>query len=301
MAKDVLQRFVFEKIPIRGEMIRLQESFKTIIHQHTYPQPLRQLLGEALCAAGLLSAIIKFEGRLTLQFRGKGKLKLLLAQCDNFLHLRGLAKWDGELSHADLIESFQDGVLAIMLDAGPGKNTYQGVVAWRGESLAESLEGYFANSEQLATRIWLTADEHAAAGYLLQILPATKKQTTSQEILDQERNAIYPHWERVTQLTQVLTSEKLLKSEAEILLPKLYPEEEIRLFPGMPVSFRCSCSRKRGEDAILVLGRAEAEAELKDKQTIVVTCDFCNEEYIFDRADIEKIFIANTPPPDKIH
>src|ERR1700733_3541720 len=121
---DVLQRFIFDKAPVRGEFIQLNESFQTIVNQHAYPEPLRKLLGEALCVAGLLSAIIKFSGRLTVQFRGKGKLKLLLAQCDNQSHIRGLAQYEDDMTDADLIESFKQGVLVIMLDSGPS-NRYQ--------------------------------------------------------------------------------------------------------------------------------------------------------------------------------
>src|SRR5438093_10310945 len=119
--KDLLQRFIFDRLPIRGEFIHLQESYQTIINQHPYSQPIRKLLGEALCVAGLLSAIIKFNGRLTVQFRGKGKLKLLLAQCDHNFQMRGLVKYDSEMTYDDLMASFNEGVLVIMLDSGTNK------------------------------------------------------------------------------------------------------------------------------------------------------------------------------------
>ncbi len=89
---DILQRFIFENDPVRGEYIKLHESYQTILQQHDYPAAVRTLLGEALCVAALLSAIIKFEGRLTVQFRGKGKLRLLLAQCDDQNQLRGFSQ-----------------------------------------------------------------------------------------------------------------------------------------------------------------------------------------------------------------
>src|SRR5438105_3477632 len=115
---DVLHRFIFEQSPVRGEYVNLLETYQTITQQHPYPAPIRRLLGEALCVAALLSAIIKFEGRLTLQFRGQGKLKLLLAQSNDQSQLRGLVKWDGEdFSYEELMDSFENGVLAIMLDS----------------------------------------------------------------------------------------------------------------------------------------------------------------------------------------
>src|SRR3990167_6218006 len=146
MTKDLLQRFIFENEPVRGEYVKLEESLQTILNQHNYPAAVRKLLGEALCAAALLSAIIKFTGRLTVQFRGKGKLKLLLAQCNDRYHLRGLAKYEGDLSYEELMSAFHDGVLVIMLDSGAKGQRYQGVVKWQGDSLAASIEHYFRDS-----------------------------------------------------------------------------------------------------------------------------------------------------------
>lgn len=294
---DTLQRFIFENAPIRGEFIRLQSSFQTIVNQHNYPVAIKKLLGEALCVAGLLSAIIKFNGRLTVQFRGKGKLKLLLAQCDNQFRLRGLAKWDGDLNYTDLMHAFNEGVLVIMLDAGANKSRYQGIVAWRGDSLVQSIEGYFQDSEQLATKLWLAVDEHSAAGLLLQVVPTHP--TLRSEI---DKEIIQPHWERITHLDNKLYPVDLLRMDYESILRMIYPDDEIRLFPSVELNFGCTCSRKRGADAILLLGKEEAEAELADKQSIVVTCDFCNQEYIFDRVDVMKLFEDHqSPPPTQLH
>lgn len=295
ITNDALTRFIFEKTPVRGELIRLEETFQTIVNQHDYPEPLKKLIGEALCVAGLLSAIIKFDGRLTVQFRGKGDLKLLMAQCDNSFHLRALAKWDGDLSYDDLMKSFEDGMLAIILDPLTNKSTrYEGIVSWRGNSLVESIEGYFRESEQLTTKICLAVNDTNAAGFLLQVIPAKNLEVTELEAM-----ASTPHWERISTLTKGLVADDLLHAEHQALLRTLYPEEEVRVFTPVHVSFKCPCTRKKGEDAILVLGEKEAEEELKDHNSIVVTCDFCNKEYVFDRVDVTKIFQDNVPPPDQ--
>ncbi len=293
--QDLLQRFIFDKAPVRGEFIRLEASYQTIVKQHVYPKPIRQLLGEALSVAGLLSAIIKFNGRLTVQFRGKGKLKMLLAQCDNQFNLRGLVKWDDALStYEDLMESFNEGILGIMLDAGL-KNRYQGVVAWSGNSLTESIEGYFRHSEQLATKLWLNVNDKVASGLLLQVVPAEKK------AIEDEQNAALTYLGQMTELALERDPNLLINASGEDLLRKLYPDEELRLFPSIPVAFKCTCSRKRSEDAIRLLGPDEAEEELKNKNSLVVTCDFCNEEYVFDRNDVEKIFSSQDEPPSTTH
>lgn len=289
--QDSLQRFIFDNAPVRGELIHLQDSYQSIIHSHAYPPPVRKLLGEALCVAGLLSAIIKFDGRFTVQFQGNGKLKLLLAQCNNHFHLRGLAKWEGIESYADLMDSFSEGVLMIMLDSGQGKR-YQGIVSWSGNSLAESIEGYFRDSEQLATKIALDVDDNSAAGLLLQIVPNTPAMKKPMD-----ESTYLSHWEYISKLTESLSPDEMLQKNNESLLKHLYPEEEVRIFPAVPVEFKCTCSRKSGEDAILILGQQEAEAELKNKQCIVVTCDFCNKEHIFNHTEVINIFKKNDKSP----
>lgn len=289
---DFLQRFVFEKASVRGEYVYLQESYQTIFKQHDYPPAIQKILGEALCIAALLTATIKFGGRLTVQFRGNGKLKLLLAECNDQFHLRGLAKWDGDLTYEELMEDFKNGVLVIIVDSGLNKaNPYQGIVPWTGHSLVSSIEGYFRHSEQLATSIYLSVDEKIAVGFMLQILPEKENTDTTQETVSE--------WHSINSLTSQLNTKDLLNQDFQTLLQKLYPYEEIRIFPAAPVQFHCTCSRKRGEDALALLSIQEIEEELANKQVIVVTCDFCNKEYLFDRdATLNIIFKKNRPPKD---
>lgn len=278
---DILQRFLFDHMPVRGEYIHLTHTFQTIVNQHQYTAPVRQLLGEALAIAGLLNAMIKFEGRLTIQFRGNGKLKLLLAQCNHQLQMRGLVKCDGEITYDSLMDAFQNGVLVIMLDSYQTTNRYQSIISWRGHSLAESIEIYFKESEQLRTKIWLNVNKQQAVGFLLQTLP--EKEAEKKSILS-------PHFDHLLNLSMQLSNEHLQNDSLEDLLRFLYPHEIIRIFPEALVSFFCACTRKRSEEAISLLGEKEALDEIVTKKVIVVTCDFCNKEYAFDKKDVMQIF-----------
>lgn len=287
---DKLQRFLFENAPVRGEMVRLNNTFTTIVEQHQYPPSIRALLGQALAVASLLAAIVKFDGRLTVQFQGKGKVKLLLAQCNQHFEVRGLVQYSGDLTEEELWQDLQQGVLAIMMepDAQAGKR-YQGIVAWQGHSFAETIEGYFKQSEQLPTRIWLAVNETTVAGLLLQIMP--------NEVVEGDRD----DFEHLTILSNTITPNELLTLDNQTILHRLYSEETIRLFEQVPVQFKCSCSVKRSEHAVFLLGIQEAEEELKQKQAIVVTCEFCNTEYVFDKVDVARIFKEAGNPSSQLH
>ena len=123
MTKDNLQRFVFEDLGIRGQVLRLDQSFKTVLEKHSYPAQVRKLLGEILAASVMLSATIKLSGSVTLQIQGDGPVNLLLAQCDNKQQFRGLAKWQGKVLAGPLKKSLGNGKLVITLAAKElGKN-----------------------------------------------------------------------------------------------------------------------------------------------------------------------------------
>src|SRR5258708_10715348 len=175
---DSMHRFIFEHYPIRGHLVHLDASWRALIEHRDYPGVIREALGEAVVASLLLAATIKFEGVLSLQLQGSGAVQLLLAQCTSGLGVRGLARYRDDLeagvSSRGLHQLIGAGNLTVTLESDDGSQRYQGIVPITGARLADSLQIYFENSEQLPTRLWLYADEHGAAGMLLQRLPGER-------------------------------------------------------------------------------------------------------------------------------
>lgn len=277
---DILQRFIFEKNPVRGEISRLNHSYKAILERHPYPTSVRKLLGETLTAATLLSATLKYTGSLILQIHGNGPVKLLLAHANHKGHVRGLANWEGDVKDDAFAEMMVGGRIVITIDSGKNSERYQGIVELKGESLSEALETYFAQSEQLPTFISLAADEKTAAGLLLQALPGT---------YDKDPGIA---WEHLTHLSRTLTAKEMLNLPNKEILKRLFHEEDIRLFDAEPINFICHCNRDRMERAILVIGQEEALQEVAKQKMLTVTCEFCNRHLDFDEIDVNKIFKA---------
>jgi molecular chaperone Hsp33 len=278
-AHDSLQRFVFEHSPIRGEIVRLDATWRAVLERRDYPLPIRSLLGELMAAASLLAASIKFEGRLTMQTKGAGPVKLLVVECTSRQTLRGLAQWDGPVPVGGVPQLLGGGQLVITIEPDKGER-YQGIVAVDGESVAEVLEHYFARSEQLSTRLWLAADEAQAAGMLLQRLPQDERHDPDT-------------WERAVHLGSTITRDELLTLPVRDILHRLYHEDDIRLFSGHPVSFRCSCSRARVETVLRMLGRDEVRSILAERGNVEVDCEFCGSHYELDPVDAEQLFAAS--------
>lgn len=283
--RDVLQRFLFERTAVRGEIVQLEAAWREVLGRHDYPPAVRRLLGEMMAATALLSATLKFSGSMIMQIQGGGPVSLLVVECGADLGMRALAKWEGAVDDAAALPDLVgDGRFVITLDPGEGKKTYQGIVAVEGETVAAALEHYMAHSEQLETRLFLAADERGAAGMLLQKLPG-------------EHDDDHDAWNRVVQLGNTLAAAELLGLPRLDILRRLFHEEDVRLFDPVPLRFRCSCSRERVAAVLRMLGRDEVNAALEERGEVEVNCEFCNQRYQFDEVDVTLLFTATTPPP----
>lgn len=280
---DFTQRFIFDNHDARGELATLEQSYAHVLAKHDYPEPVAILLGELMAAAALLVGSLKFDGLLTLQVRGEGPLSLLVVECSSEREIRGLARYDADRIEigATLQELMPSGVLAMTIDPAGGQR-YQGLVALDGDSLADCLNAYFASSEQLESRFILHADGRRARGFLLQQLPV------AQVPQGEQREA---SWQHLTTLAQTLSAEELLGLDNITILHRLYHEEQVRLFDAQGVSFSCSCSRERSQNALLSLGEQDVLALLEEQNgQIEMDCQFCNQRYHFSGDDIRRIF-----------
>ncbi|HEY0745899.1 MAG TPA: Hsp33 family molecular chaperone HslO [Steroidobacteraceae bacterium] len=284
--RDTLHRFLFERYPIRGHLVHLDAAWRALIEHRHYPDTIRETLGEAVVASLLLAATIKFEGLLSLQLRGDGPVHLLLVQCTSGLGVRGLARYrDQNISDSfrirDLIGS---GNLTVTLETDDGAQRYQGIVPIEGERLADSLQAYFQNSEQLPTRLWLHADAQGASGMLLQKLPGASSLAAA------DAAAIEDAWRRMQLIGDTLTPEELRMLEDAEILHRLFNEEDLRLFEPSPVYFRCRCSRERVAGMLQGLGETETRGVIAERGKVEVHCDFCNRAYVFDAVDVAQLF-----------
>ena len=276
---DSLQRFIFEHAPIRGEIVHLDATWQAVLDRRDYPPCVRDVLGEMMAAAALLTATLKFDGRLIMQVQGHGPVNLLMVECTSKRTMRAIAQWNGAIPEAPLSDLVGDGRLAVTIEPLKEKERYQAIVELEGMTVAEALENYFARSEQLDTRLWLAADPNQAAGMLLQKLPGSP-------LTDDDA------WNRAVHLGSTITRQELLVLPVRDIIHRLYHEEDIRLFSRIPVSFRCSCSRERVESVLRMLGHGEIHSILAEQGMVRVDCEFCGGRYEFDRIDAEQLFAA---------
>lgn len=278
---DQLHRYLFAHRDVRGELVRVSDTWQHILRRHDYPPAVKKLLGELLVATSLLTATLKFAGIITIQLQGDGPVNLLVINGNHQQQMRGIARLADNTSipdNASLKTLLGNGIMVITITPEQGER-YQGIVALDADNLTGCLESYFLHSEQLTTRLVIRTGEidgsPVAAGLLLQQLPS--QQTSADDI------------SHLAILTQTVTLEELHKLTAQDILWRLYHEEQVTLYPAQSVSFQCRCSRERCADMLKTLPEAEIISMQSSQQQIDIHCDYCGEHYLFNASQLAAI------------
>ncbi|KAE9531154.1 Hsp33 family molecular chaperone HslO [Ursidibacter arcticus] len=277
---DKLYRFLFQNRAVRGEWVRLNNTFTETLNTHHYPKAVQNLLGEMLVATSLLTATLKFEGAITVQIQGDGALKLAVVNGNDQQQFRALARVDGDIAdNATLSEMIGNGVLVISIIPEKGER-YQGVVSLDKPTISECLEDYFARSEQLATQLVIRVGEYAgqavAGGTLLQIVP--------------DGTGTPDDFEHLATLTSTIKDDELFSLSAEELLYRLFHEEVVEVYPAQQTEFKCGCSRERSGAAIMLVPDEEIAEMLAEKNGVIdMQCECCGTQYFFDENAINAL------------
>ncbi len=294
---DRLLKFAFNGVRARGELVQLGAAWREMVSHQPYPPPVMHVLGEMVAAAALLATTIKFDGALVMQVYGDGPLQLLVVECQPDLALRATAKVRDEpiaddISLRELVNRNGRGRFAITLDPNdplPGQQPYQGIVALEGDSVAEILQTYMRQSEQLETRLWLASNPDAAAGLLLQRLPDDGGHAPRSDD---------DAWERVVALAQTVTSSELLNLVPDELMHRLFWQESLEQYAPLIPRFQCTCSRERIGKMLVSLGQEEVDSIVAEQGSVGVTCEFCGRQYSFDPVDAAHLFARGIESAD---
>ncbi|MDY6216312.1 Hsp33 family molecular chaperone HslO [Actinobacillus porcinus] len=277
---DKLYRYLFQNRAVRGEWVRLNQTFTDTLNTHHYPTPVQNLLGEMMVATNLLTATLKFNGNITVQIQGDGPLKLALVNGTDNQEIRALARVDGDIQdEMTLQQMIGKGVLVITIAPKEGER-YQGVVALDKPTITACLEDYFVRSEQLQTQLIIRTGEFegqpVAAGMLLQIMP--DGQGTPED------------FEHLATLTATVKDEEIFGLTAEEMLYRLYHEETVEIYPPQAVKFHCGCSAERSGAALMLISETELDEILAEHQgSIDMQCECCGTHYFFNKDAINKL------------
>lgn len=277
---DAVRGFLLEELDIRGALVQLGPSWAAMTRRRSYAAPVRDLLGELAAVTALLGSNLKTPGRLSFQLLGHGPVSMLVMDCNEQLHLRGMAKSilaaDGEAPIASVGELLGDGRLVLTVQPTAAPQPYQSVVPIAGNTLASIFEHYLAHSEQQPARLWLAATAETACGLFLQKLPGA-------DLRDPDG------WNRIEQLAATVRAEELALPP-ETLLTRLFSQESVRLYAPRQAAWHCPRDEEKVRNMLLALGREEVEAMLAEAEIIAVEDEICGHEYRFGAEIVDELF-----------
>ena len=277
MRSDQVVPFVFESLPVRGALIHLARAWRRMLRDHDYAAIVRETLGHAAAATGLIAQSLKFHGTVTMQVQGSGDLRMLVMQSTSDLELRGMAAPAPEVRASSFGELMRAAHCAITVDAG--ERPYQGIVEIKRPSLAASLEDYFLRSVQVPSHVALVCDAASSSGLLLQQMPGQQ--------IDAD------DWRRLGVIAATLAPGDFETAQDLELIGKLFCEDDVRVFKRQPVAFRCRCSAERAKQVLRMLGEAEIRSALNTEGHLDVTCEYCGRRRRFDAVDVSGLFADN--------
>lgn len=307
---NLLQPFQIESMAAQGRLVRLGDTVQSVLGAHDYPDDVARVLGEAQAIAGVIAGTLKFDGVLTFQIKGDGPVNLLVVDVTSDGAMRGYAQYrEDELEttaagpdaakgpQQDVPRLFGNGYLALTVDQGADTQRYQGIVPLEGATLTDCTHTYFRQSVQLEAVLKVAVDRVAengserrwrAGALILQKLEQRGVQRQSGDVHDPDLDDA---WRRAVVLLGSCTSAELLDPalHPNDLLYRLFNEDGVRVFESWPLAMRCRCSRERVENVLRSFPRAEID-DMKIGDDVVVTCEFCNQSYVFDPAAIERIY-----------
>jgi molecular chaperone Hsp33 len=309
---DIVQTFEVKPLGVRGRIVRLGAAVDEILHQHDYPQPVSALLAQAVALGALLGSALKFDGKFILQTKSDGPVSMLVADYATAGQVRGYAQFDAaaverlfaEVRPVPAGRLLGRGHLAMTVDQGSDMERYQGIVGLDGDGLERAAHEYFEHSEQIPTRLRLTAgplvgrgadrpESWRAGAIMVQHLPrdggASPMVVSSGDAPERYREKVVEddRWVKARLLLDTVEDHELLDptlAPAQLLY-RLYHEDGVTVYPPQTVARHCTCSRERAAQIVAHFGPEELGDMLEDGR-VVVTCQFCSARYEFDPDEV---------------
>jgi molecular chaperone Hsp33 len=252
----------------------------------TYPTA-SAALGRALTGGLLLGALLEPDQRVALMFEGNGPLKKILVEAESNGEVRGYVK----VPHVDLPSRNgkidvsgalgKSGFLTVTKDLRL-REPYRGTVQLYTGGIASDIAYYLTESEQIPSAVGLgvyVEPDHtvtAAGGFLIQSMPPS-----DESMID----ILIEHIRDMPSITDQLRSGKT----PEALLETIFAGIPFEILENLSLTYCCSCSRGRIEQALITLGKKEIASIIAKDEIIDVTCEFCRKGYVFTRKELKRL------------
>ncbi|TCS94278.1 Hsp33 family molecular chaperone HslO [Hazenella coriacea] len=287
---DYVVRAISADKQVRGFATTTTHLVQELQRRHTTFPVASAALGRTATMGAMMGLTLKEEHHhLTIHVRGDGPLGQMMVDADGKGNVRGYVEHPEVLlplnqkGKLDVATAVGQGSIYIVKDVGlqePSRGTSPII---SGE-LAEDFTYYFTTSEQTPSSVGLgvlvNRDQIlTAGGYFVQVLPDASDETIGR--LEERISSITS----ITNLLQEgITPEALLQ---QIM------GNDIDVLERKSIQFQCHCSRDKVRSMLKGLGDKEIQSIIEDLGQAEVTCHFCNEQYVFNRTELQELIVEN--------
>lgn len=247
-------------------------------------------LGRTMCAALMMGSEMLKEDRdlLTIRIDGDGPLGSIVVTSDRNGHVKGyvgnpcvVLLEPNSQGHLNVGRAVGKGTLTVIRDLDL-KNAYTGQVALHSGEIADDLTYYFAESEQVPSSVGLGVLMNkdltvaCAGGFIIQLMPFATEECISQ---------LEDTLKDIPAVTDLLRAGKT----PEEILQTALAGFDVQFTGTQDASFRCDCSRKRVESAVILLGEDEIQKMIDDQKPVDLRCQFCGKKYTFSEDQLKAL------------
>ena len=285
---DEMLRAVSKDGFIKMQVVTARDTVQRANEIHHCTPTTIAALGRTLCAASMLGEQLKEDhATLTIRVQGGGPIGSVVAVSDSQGNVRGLVgdpsvdlplRQNGKLDVGGAVG--KDGMFTVSRDLGM-REPYIGSTELVSGEIAEDLAAYLVESEQIAAAsglgVLVDTDRSvkAAGGFIVQLMPGAPE-----ELIEKLEDNIF----LMDQLTTILDEDG-----PETVIDQVMKGFEPEIVSRAPVEYRCYCSHERVRGAIATVGTDALKDMIAAGQAIEVSCQFCDEKYTFQTAELESI------------
>ena len=246
-------------------------------------------LGRVLSIASIMGSMLKSDQEmLTISINGHGPIGSIIVDAYANGNVRGFVsnphvedvyKGPGKLDVGAVVG--KDGTMTVTKDLHMAEN-WTGTIELQSGEIGEDFAYYFTMSEQtpsavsVGVKIGTDGNVESAGAMLLQMMPDATDEDI--RICEHVPSGLKP----MSTLMQEYDDSSL-----DQLVKDMF--EDAQILETRDIQFHCGCDREKTEKVLMTLPKKDIEELMGQDEGINITCNFCNNEYHFDKDDLQKI------------
>lgn len=246
-------------------------------------------LGRVLSIASIMGSMLKSDQEmLTISINGHGPIGSIIVDAYANGNVRGFVSnphvedvYKGPVKLDVGAVVGKDGTMTVTKDLHMAEN-WTGTIELQSGEIGEDFAYYFTMSEQtpsavsVGVKIGTDGNVESAGAMLLQMMP----DATDEDI------RICEHV-----LSGLKPMSTLMQEYDDSSLDQLVKDmfDDAQILETRDIQFHCDCNREKTEKVLMTLPKKDIEELLGQDEGINITCNFCNNEYHFDKEDLQKI------------